>query len=262
MSQRAVQLDVVEGVGHVTFVQPERGNPFDQQFCSELCEVAIECDENPAVRAVLIRAQGRWFSVGADLKWLCSDRELLPRRLKQATADLHMAVSRFARSDAPVVIAIHALATGGSVSLTAMADFAIAARSAKFYAAFSAIGFVSDSGGTYYFPRRVGTRKAADFVLLNETWTADEAQRYGLVSRVVEDEQLEAEALALAARLAQGPTRTFGEIKRLLLSSADTPLEAQLELEARAIADCARTEDSWNAIQAVVGKKKPEFNGR
>ncbi|MFT3792241.1 MAG: enoyl-CoA hydratase-related protein [Rudaea sp.] len=124
------------------------------------------------------------------------------------------------------------------------------------------IGFVSDSNGAYYFPRRVGTRKAADFVLLNETWTADEAQRYGLVSRVVEDAQLEAEALALAARLAQGPTRTFGEIKRLLLSSADTPLEAQLELEARAIADCARTEDSWNAIQAVVGKKKPEFSGR
>ena len=262
MSQRAIQLDVVDGVGHVTLCQPERGNPFDQRFCSELCEVAIECDEIPAVRAVLIRAQGRYFSVGADLKWLGTERELLPRRLKQATADLHMAVSRFARSDAPVVIGIHALATGGSVSLTAMADFAIAAKSAKFYAAFSAIGFVSDGGGTYYLPRRVGTRKAADFVLLNETWSADEALRYGLVSRVVADEELESASLALATQLAQGPTRTYGALKRLLLDSGDTTLEAQLEQEARAIASCARTEDSWNAIQAVIGKRKPQFSGR
>ncbi|WP_029890262.1 enoyl-CoA hydratase/isomerase family protein [Polycyclovorans algicola] len=262
MTERAVTLDVIDGVAHVTLSQPARGNPFDQRFCSELCDVAIECDETPEVRAVLIRAQGKYFSVGADLKWLGADRDLLPRRLKAATADLHMAVARFARADAPVVIAVHALATGGSVSLTAMADFALAARSASFYAAFNAIGFVSDSGGTYYFPRRVGSRKAADFVMLNEKWSAEDAQRYGLVSRVVDDEQLDAEALALATQLAQGPTKTFGEMKRLLLSSGDQPLETQLEFEARAISTCARTDDSWNAIQAVLARQLPHFEGR
>lgn len=259
---RAVELEIKDSVANVTWSQPERGNPFDPQFCAEMCEVAIECDESPEVRAVLIRATGRFFSVGADLKWFGADRELLPRRLKAATADLHMAISRFARCDAPVVVAVHGPAVGGSVTLTAMADFALAARSATFYAAFNAIGFVSDAGGTWYLPRRVGSRKAAELIMLNQTWPADVAAANGLVTAVVDDEDLEAEATALARRLAAGPTRTYGEMKRLFLSSADTPLEAQLELEARAIARTGHTDDAWNAIQAVLAKSPPTFEGR
>ncbi|CAN5429287.1 hypothetical protein BH10PSE12_BH10PSE12_37120 [soil metagenome] len=102
------------------------------------------CSENDRVRAILIRAEGRYFSVGADLKWLGTDCKAMPGQLKAATADLHMAIARFARADAPVVVAVHALATGGSVALKAMADFALAARSARFYAAYNKIGYVSD----------------------------------------------------------------------------------------------------------------------
>ncbi|TYR33541.1 enoyl-CoA hydratase/isomerase family protein [Mesorhizobium microcysteis] len=262
MSERSIELDIRNGVGHVTLSQPERGNPFDDRFCAELCEISIECDENPAVRAVLIRAKGRFFSVGADLKWLGASRERLPYLLKGATSDLHMAVSRFARADAPVVVAVHALATGGSVALTAMADFALAARSAKFYAAFNAIGFVSDSSGTYFLPRRVGSRKAAEFIMLNQTWSAEEAERNGLVNRVVEDDALDDEAVKLAEHLAAGPTLTFGEMKRLFLSSTDQPLETQIELEARAIARCSRTQDSWDAIQAIMEKRPLTYQGR
>src|SRR5437016_14490318 len=114
---RAVELEMDGGVAHVTFAQSERGNPFDQQFCSELCEVAIECDENPGVRAVIIRAAGRYFSVGADLKWLGQERDSLPRHLKSATADLHMAIARLSRADPPVIVAVHGLAVGGAVAL-------------------------------------------------------------------------------------------------------------------------------------------------
>lgn len=261
MSGRAVELEILGGVGHVVLSQPDRGNPFDERFCSELCDASIECDENPAVRAVLIRAEGKYFSVGADLKWLGASRERLPYLLKKATSDLHMAVSRFARCDAPVVVAVHALATGGSVALTAMADFALAARSARFYAAYNAIGFVSDGAGTYYLPRRVGSRRAAEFILLNQTWSADEALGHGLLNRVVDDGDLAGEARALAEQLAAGPTATFGEMKRLLLSTTDQPLETQLELEARAIARCARTDDSWNAIQALLAKRPITYKG-
>lgn len=261
MSEHAVRLEIIDGIGHVTLTQPERGNPFDRRMCAEMLEAAIECDENAAVRSVLIRAQGRYFSVGADLKWLGVDREQLPRNLKAATADLHMATSRFMRSDAPVVIAIHALATGGSVALTAMADFAIAARSAKFYAAWNAIGFASDAGSTWTLPRRVGSRRAMDFVLLNETWTAEQAQSYGLLNRVVDDAALDAEALALARQLADGPTLTYGEMKRLFMSSYDQPLETQMELEARAIASTSRSDDSWNSIQSLLARKTPSYRG-
>lgn len=262
MDVRAVEVEIRESIAHVTLTQPDRGNPFDQAFCTQLCEAAIECDETPGVRAILIRAQGKYFSVGADLKWLGSDRALLPRRLKSATADLHMAISRFARCDAPVVLAAHGLVTGGAVALTAMADFAIAGRSARFYAAYNAIGFVSDGAGSYFIPRRVGTRRAAEFLMLNQMWSAEQAAGHGLVTRLVEDADLETEAMALAQQIANGPTKTYGEMKRLLLSTHDQPLETQLEFEARAISQCAKTDDSWNAIQAVLAKRKPEFSGR
>lgn len=262
MTERAVSFELRDQIAHVTLTQAERGNPFDERFCAQMCEAAIDCDETPGVRAVLIRAQGRYFSVGADLKWLGSDRAQLPRRLKAATADLHMAIARFARCDAPVVLAAHGLVTGGAVALTALADFAIAASSARFYAAYNAIGFVSDGGGSFFLPRRVGSRRAAEFLMLNQTWSAEQALQHGLVSRVVGDAELPVEALALAGQLAAGPTRTFGEMKRLLISTPDQSLETQLELEARAIALCARTQDCGDAIDAVMAKRKPEFHGR
>lgn len=262
MTGEAITFDLCDHVATLTLAQPQRGNPFDRAFCLALREAAIECDENPDVRAVLIRAEGRYFSVGADLKWLGSQREQLSRKLKAATADLHMAISRLARCDAPVVIAVHALCTGGATALTALADFALAAPGAEFYAAYNGIGFVSDGGGSWFLPRRLGSRKAAEFILLNQRWSAAEALANGLVSRVVPAERLDAEALALAIELAGGPTRTFGEMRRLLTDTLDTSLETQLEMEARAIARCARSDDAWNAIESVRRRQKPAFSGR
>jgi 2-(1,2-epoxy-1,2-dihydrophenyl)acetyl-CoA isomerase len=258
----AVTFTVADGIGEIVLTQPERGNPFDDVFCRELCDAANAASEDDRVRAILIRAEGKYFSVGADLKWLGADRAGLPLLLKQATADLHIAIARLARADAPVVIAVHALACGGATALTAMADFAIAGQSAEFYAAYNRIGFVSDGSGTYFLPRRIGSRAAAEFLMLNQRWDADTALARGLVSRVVDDAVLLDEARALVAELAAGPTRTFGEMKRLLLTTFDTSLETQIELEAQAIARCARTEDSWNAIQAVRDRREPEFKGR
>jgi len=257
----AITLNIANAVAEVVLSQPERGNPFDNAFCRELKDAANACSEDDRVRAILIRAEGKYFSVGADLKWLGADRTTMPGLLKSATSDLHMAIARFARCDAPVVVAVHALATGGSVALTAMADFAVAGRSAKFYAAYNRIGYVSDGSGSWFIPRRVGSRRAAEFLMLNQMWDADTALGTGLVSRVVPDEDLLAEARSLAAELAAGPTRTFGEMKRLLLTSTDQPLETQMELEAQAIARCARTADSWNAIQALRNRTEPSFVG-
>lgn len=262
MSRTAIDFQIKNNVGILTFIQPDRGNPMDHIFDGEMCEIATECDENPEVRAILMKAQGKYFSVGADIKWLTRSREELPKLLKNATADLHMAISRFSRGNAPVVISVHGLATGGSVALTAMADFAIAAQSARFYAAFLGIGFVSDASGTYFIPRRVGSRKAAEFLLRNEMWTADQAAQNGLINKVVPDDRLEADSLALAEELARGPTQAYGEMKRLLLSTTDQPLDTQMEMEARAIARVSKTDDSWNAMRAIIAKQKPVFSGR
>jgi 2-(1,2-epoxy-1,2-dihydrophenyl)acetyl-CoA isomerase len=262
MELKAFAFEIKDGVARITLNQPERGNPLDRRFAEEFNYLATECTVRPEVRAVLIDAKGRFFSVGGDLNALASDRDELARFVSTATSDLHMGISRFARMNAPVVVAVHAMAAGGAVALVAGADFALAASSAKFYAAFSGIGIVSDSGGSYYLPRRMGSRRASQFLLLNETLTAQQAVDAGLINRVVEPEALADEAMALAHRLAHGPTLAYGETKNLLLQSSTETLEAQLENEARAMARVTRTDDAWNAMRAMLAKQKPTFEGR
>ncbi len=263
MDTQAFEFRVEDAVAVITLNQPARGNPIDEAFCRELKLLAIECDENSAIRAVLIEANGKNFSVGGDLKTFVRDRAALPALTKAMTADLNSGVIRLARMDAPVVIAVHGLVTGGAVAFTAAADFAIATIEARFYAAFTGIGFSCDCGTSYYLPRRVGTQRALDFLLRNRMWSASEALRNGLVSEVVDDEAaLRSTARALATELARGPTRAFGEIKRLFQTSFEQTLETQLEDEAQAIARCTRTEDAWGALNAVRTKQQPEFTGR
>jgi len=262
MQLTAFAFEIVDGVAHITMNQPERGNPFDQRFADEFDGLATECSVRPDVRAVLIDAKGRFFSVGGDLNALTCSREDLARFVAAATSNLHMGISRFARMNAPVVAAVHGLAAGGAVALIAGADFVLAAPQAKFYAAFAGIGIISDSGGSYFLPRRIGSRRAAQFYMLNETLSAEEAAALGLINRVVEAEALADEAWALARRLAAGPTLAYGEAKNLLLSSPTESLEGQLENEARAMARVTRTDDAWNAMRAVLAKQKPVFEGR
>jgi 2-(1,2-epoxy-1,2-dihydrophenyl)acetyl-CoA isomerase len=261
MSYESFTLTIDGGIARVRLAQPDRGNPFDLRFCLELSRIATVCDEHPDVRCVLIDADGRFFSVGGDLKTLGKDQGTLRAFIKDASVGLHSAVARFARMDAPVIVAVHATAAGGAVSLAAAADFCLAARSARFYAAYQGIGLAIDGGGSHFLPRRVGSRRATAFYLRNQTWIAEEAADYGLVSEVVDDDLLADTASALAAELAAGPTRSYGEVKGLLASSWDQPLDAQLELEARAMARTVRTEDTWNAITAVAANKKPTFVG-
>lgn len=256
-----VALDIADGIGRVTLAQPERGNPFDLDFCLSLSRVATECDENPAVRAVLIDALGPYFTVGADLKTMSRDREALPRFIKNATVGLHSAVSRFARMNAPVVLAAHALVVGGGVALSAAADFCLAARSAQFYAAYAGIGLLCDGGGSTFLPRRIGVRRTTEFLIRNQTWSAQEAHEHGLVSEVVDDDSLAQAAASLATELAAGPTASFGEIKNLLLSTWEQPIEAQMELEARAMARVCHTDDAWAGVTEVAARRKPIFRG-
>ncbi|MBI2799288.1 MAG: enoyl-CoA hydratase/isomerase family protein [Gammaproteobacteria bacterium] len=263
MQTTAFAFRVESSIAHLTLDQGPRGNPIDEAFCRELKLLAIECDENPAVRAVLIEARGKNFSVGGDLKTFVRQRATLPALTKAMTADLNSGVARLARMNAPVIIALHGLVTGGAVAFTAAADFAVATADAKFYAAFTGIGFSCDCGTSFYLPRKVGQRRALDFLLRNRLWSASQALEFGLVNELTPDEPaLRETSHALAVELASGPTRAYGEIKRLFHSSFAQPLEAQLEDEAQAIARCTRTEDAWQALNTVMAKQKPVFNGR
>lgn len=251
-----------DGVAHIHLAGGDRGNPVDLNLTQELGWVASECADRGDVRAVLLTADGRFFSVGGDLRSMAKDPDGTTSFISQATVGFHAATARFARMDAPVVVAVHGLAAGGGVSIVAAADFALAGRSASFYAAYPAIGMAVDGGFSYFVPRRVGTRRATEFLLRNETWDAETAAANGLITEVVEDDALRDAAWALARQLASGPTVSFGEMKRLFLSGAEESLETQLELEARSMVKVTRTQDTRNAIQAVAAKQKPTFEGR
>lgn len=262
MTDESVALEIRDTIGHVTLTAPERGNPFDVQMCTELALIATECDENPAVRAVVIDAAGPFFSVGLDIKAFVANRDQMPIFAKNATAGMNTALSRFARMDAPVVVAAAAMVVGGGTALVAAGDFAVVGRSVKFYSAYCGAGVSCDVGGTYYLPRRIGVRATAEFLMRNQTWTADEALARGLVTSVVEDSEVDKVAWELAVELAAGPTRAYGEIKNLLLSTWDQPLETQLDAEARAMARISRTDDAYHAMIELAARRKPVFEGR
>jgi 2-(1,2-epoxy-1,2-dihydrophenyl)acetyl-CoA isomerase len=261
MSYETILFDVQDRVGRLTLNRPESGNAMNAAMMRELCDVAIRCDEDPEVRAVVVAGAGKMFCAGGDLQSFAGEGDALPAYLKEITNNLHGALSRFSRMDAPVVSAVKGAAAGAGFSLACAADMVIAAESARFTVAYTAVGLTPDGSCTFFLPRLVGLRRAQELMLTRRVLAAEEALEWNLISRVVADDELESASLETAAQLAAGPTRAFGGVKRLLLSSAGDHLESQMELEARSIADAARSADGKEGIAAFLAKRKADFTG-
>ena len=262
MAYEALTFEVAEGVATVALNRPEAANGIDLALGRELMLVAIECDEDPAIRAVVLTGTGKMFCAGGDLKSFAAHGDRLPVALKELTVYLHAATSRFARMQAPLVTAVNGMAAGAGMSLAVAGDLVLAGESAQFTMAYTAAGLSPDGSSTYYLPRLIGMRRTQELMFLNRRLSAQEALDWGLVSRVVSDADLASEARALALQLAAGPTRAFGTVKKLLVESFSGTLETQMELEARGIAAMAGTEDGREGVKAFLEKRKPEFRGR
>ncbi len=163
--------------------------------------------------------------------------------------------------DAPVVGAINGTAAGGGLSLALTTDIAIAAESAKFTMAYTKAGLAPDGSSSFFLARMVGLRRAKEMALLNSVLSARQAMEWGLINQVVADDQVLPEALKMAHHLAKGPTRCFGETKRLILSGATESLESQMERESRAIAAMAGSADGREGVAAFIAKRTPKFKG-
>jgi 2-(1,2-epoxy-1,2-dihydrophenyl)acetyl-CoA isomerase len=257
----SIRVEQQGGLAVVSLAQPSRGNPFDGAFTRDFREAFCALWDTPSLRAVLLRADGANFSFGGDLKTFHPERANLGPRVRAMTADLHMGLQRAWHLPVPIVCSVQGYAMGGAVALLAGCDVVLAGASAKFGAAFAQIGFSCDSGSSATLTARMGPARAKRFVLLSEVLTAEQAGVAGLVDQVLPDEKLEAEAMALAQRLADGPTRAFGEIKRLFLKAGSAQLEVQLEDEAHTLARVAGTADAQEGIAAMVERRKPAFRG-
>ena len=261
MSYTSVNLTVSEGVAHLVLNQPELGNPINGTFCAEWAQVINEIAARKEIRAVLLRSQGKFFSVGGDIGMFSKTLDTLPACIQDWTAGFHMGMARLARLDAPIVAAVHATAMGGAVSMIAACDFVYSAKSATLGSAYSLIGYSCDGGASVALSARMGLARARRFVMLGEMLPAEEAARLGLVDYVVDDESMLAEAEKMAVRLAKGPTRAYGEIRRLFSKAFTQSLETQLEDEAQGLTRAAGTADAREGITAFVEKRKPKFTG-
>ena len=172
---------------------------------------------------------------------------------------MHAGIQALAELDAPVISVVRGAAAGGGMSIAIAADLVLAAESAHFTVAYTAIGFSMDGGASWTLPRIVGHRSAMELALLNERLTAARAQELGLVTRVVPDDDLDAEAEQLARRLANGAIGAHGAIKRLLRFSSTSPFSQQLEDEARTIAGLSAAPDGREGVLAFLDKRAPHF---
>lgn len=261
MTTKSMKLDLADGIARLVFTEAARGNPIDGRFCTEISEIAIALSCNPDVRAVLITAEGKAFSYGGDIAQFVENLDALPGLIKGWTATINSAVARLQRMDAPIIVAVHGVCAGGMNGVIAGSDIVLASESAAFVAAYAAIGFSCDASSSVMLTRRMGVAKARHFLLTNATLTAAQALAAGLADEVLTADELIPRAEALAAKLAAGPTKAFGEIRRLLLSVSDQPLETQLEFEAQALSRIAATHDAREGVRAFAEKRKPKFIG-
>ena len=246
-------------IAWLTLDRPLVGNAIDLALARALMETAIACDEDSAIRCVVLTGAGKMFCAGGDVGLLAGAGDAVPVLLKELTAYLHMAVARFARMGKPLVTAINGAAAGAGMSLAILGDIALAARSAHFTLAYGSIGLSPDGGSTWLLPRLVGLRRAQDLALTNRRVPAEEAAEIGLITRVVQDAELGGEVEAVAAGLAGSATRALGRTRNLLLGSFAATLETQMEAEAQAIAQSGRDAESQEGLAAFTARRKPVF---
>ncbi len=261
-TEEPVRLTIAEGIARLTLCRPDAANAIDLPLAEGLRRAAMHCDRDPAVRAVLLAAEGKMFCAGGDLRSMAAMGADFPAGLKELTFHLHAAQAHFLRMRAPLVVAVHGPAAGAGVGLVAAGDLVIAAESASFTMAYTAIGLTPDGGTTALLPRLIGLRRTQELILTNRRLTAAEAEAWGLITRVVADKDLEEAAGEAVRRLAAGPTLAYGAAKRLLAGSYASPPEAQMEEERRAIAAMAASEDGRAGIRAFLDKQPPAFAGR
>nr|WP_151480010.1 enoyl-CoA hydratase [Streptomyces albicerus] len=250
-------------VSWITLNRPEAMNAITPDQRDRLIHLLEEASADPAVRAVVITATGRGFCAGADLRGapLTEDRVAgdVTRVIRQGAQRLIAAVLD---CEKPVIAAVNGTAAGIGAHLAYACDLVIAAESAKFTEVFVRRGLVPDGGGAYLLPRLVGPQRAKELMFFGDSLTAADAERLGLVNRVVPDAELEKTARAWAERLAAGPTRSLTLTKQLVNASLDTDRSTAFIAEATAQEINMTTADAKEGVTAFVERRGPEFKGR
>ncbi len=282
MKEEILQSVLEDGVLSLTLNRPDRLNALNPPLMRALTEALLDAAEDARVGAIVLRGNGRSFCAGGDIAAareaneageLTAEQQAAEelRRAKRGptTPELMMGwLRRSAESvrllhqvSKPTIAAVQGPVVGAGLNLAAACDFRVAASNANFSTGFRKVGYSGDFGGSYFLTRLLGTAKARELYLLDTKLDAAEALRLGLVTRVVEPEQLDAEALAMALKLAQGPRITHRYIKKNLNLAEEAALEAVLDAEVLHQNRCSQTDDHKEAVKAMFEKRAPQFRG-
>lgn len=265
-SKTVIQYEQLGAVARITLNRPEVYHSLNLEMVQELQVALDRAGSDPSVRAVLLTASGKAFCAGQDLGEFLVDGQLQTKDLpdfSRIVEERYMPlILTICEMEKPVVAAVNGVAAGAGANLALACDLVVAAESARFVQAFSQIGLVPDSGGTYFLPRLIGTQRAAALMLLGEKVSASEAEKMGMIYRTYPDEEFEESSLELAERLAALPTQALAYTKKLLSLSAESTLKNQLKHEGEYQRLAGNTEDFSEGVRAFLEKRKPSFKGR
>ena len=256
MTDVRIKFAVADGVARITLANPAGYNVMDLPFCQQFGQAAIACETNPDIKVILIEAEGNVFSMGGDINSFLANKDRVHAHILNMATQIHIGVAGLRRAAAPVICSVNGMAAGGAFSLVAGADVVIAKRSAKFNPAFTKTGLTPDAGGTYFFPRVAGFRKAFWIMATNPTLTADQAAEIDLVTQVVDDEKFTDEVERIVRQFADSAPGALAGLKSLFRSSLTNTLDDQLNLEARSIASRCADPATLERLFAFMGKKK------
>lgn len=252
-----IQLSIAEGMAWLSLNRPEVFNSFNREMALQLQQLLDQCENNPEVKVICLTGTGKAFCAGQDLGE-ATDPEG-PAISTIVKEHYNPIILRLRNIKKPVVAAVNGVAAGAGANIALACDIVIAKESASFIQAFSKIGLIPDSGGTFMLPRLVGFQKALALMMTGDKLSAADAERMGMIYKVFPDDQFDAESRKLVRNIAAMPLQALVYTKEALNGSGQHSLQQQLELEAQLQEKCAETEDFKEGVQAFLEKRKPNF---
>jgi 2-(1,2-epoxy-1,2-dihydrophenyl)acetyl-CoA isomerase len=255
----SILFDIVDGVAKITLNRPEKFNAFNREMALHLQKRLTECEMLEQVRAVYITGSGKAFSAGQDISELVGENKIgIDKILGEHYNPIVMQIRDLKK---PVVCAVNGVAAGAGANIALCCDVVVANEKASFIQAFSKIGLVPDSGGTYTLPRLIGWQKASALMLTGDKVSAHEADKMGMIFKVFSEADFEKESLAIANNLAKMPTKALAATKKLLTNAFTSNFTEQLFFEDVAQQKAACSADYAEGIAAFLEKRAPEFKG-